>query len=244
MTTKTAGPIGGTSDGVVVNACEMPSEGEGYAFYHKRDRRYGSEALTGLVERVSKKVMMQYPDSILKVGDLSGKGGGKITGHSSHRTGLDVDLAFFVRNPARSYTGDFLLALHDPNGVAVVDKEVGLFDMEKNWAVVEALLTDTETQVQWIFVSKGLKARLLAYALHRQKDLSVIEQAAAVLHQPGDSAIHNDHFHIRIYCPDVETSPACAQRKPIWPWVKPSHSNSEKHLPSDDALVHLALEGL
>lgn len=241
VTTKTTGPIGGTSNGVLVGAIEMDSKGVGYEFYHKRDRRFGSKELTKIVQNVAQKVDENHPGTVLNVGDLSGEGGGKITGHSSHRTGLDVDLAFFVKNPAKSNTREFLLALHDPNGVAIHDNQVGMFDMEKNWTVVEALLTDAEVQVQWIFVSKGLKARLLSYGLHRQKDLAVLEKAAHVLHQPGDSAIHNDHFHVRIYCPSLDEAPNCAQRKPLWPWIKKSPQTS---MPSDERLSRLALAGL
>lgn len=244
VTSDMSGPVGKTNRGVLTNGAELPPKGPGYAFYHSRDRRYGSEQLTSLIEDVALRVESDYPGSILKVGDLSGRGGGKISGHSSHRTGQDVDFAFFVRNPKKKDTRDFVLSLHDQYGVAVAEREVGYFDYEKNWALVEALLTSGKAEVQWIFVSKGLKARLLAYALSSGKDLEVIARAADVLHQPGDSAIHNDHFHVRIYCPPIESSPACRQRKPVWPWIEKSSFAPSGPSPSDDRLVELALENL
>ena len=243
VTAGTAGPVGRTNRGVLVGGEALPKAGEGYAFYHDRDRRYGSAQLTALVTEVAQKVAADFPDSVLLVGDLSGNGGGKITGHSSHRTGLDVDLAFFVRCPERTNTDAFLLAPHDPYGVTVSDGHAGYFDYEKNWAVVEALLSSEAAQIQWIFVSKGLKARLLAYALSSGKNMDLVARAADVLHQPGDSAIHNDHFHVRIYCPSIPDAPACEQRKPQWPWVKAPRKTTPSS-PSDETLLTLALEGL
>lgn len=258
------GPVGNTSNGVLVDAVELSKQGPGYAFYHNRDRRYGSKELAGLIERVALKVQSQHDGATLRVGDMSGSEGGKITGHQSHRTGLDVDLAFFVQSPAGAYTKELLLAHHDSFGAAVEGKKRGVFDMEKNWTVIEALLTDKEVDVQWIFVSSGLKAQLLRYALRWGRDISIVYRAASVLHQPGDSAIHDDHFHVRIYCPHTNKSIACIQRKPIWPWIgkNTNYSNAttmSKNKPvvdslktaqlhplgfSDEQLVDLALEGI
>ncbi|MBN2714917.1 MAG: penicillin-insensitive murein endopeptidase [Deltaproteobacteria bacterium] len=243
VTAETSGPMGKTNSGVLIDGSELAATGDGYSFYHSRERRYGSMALTNLVTDVAKTVAAAYPGSVLQVGDMSGKGGGRITGHSSHRTGQDVDLAFFVRNPQKSDTRDYLLALHDPYGVTVKDGHAAYFDYEKNWAVVEALLTSDKAQVQWIFVSKGLKARLLAYGLASGRDIDVLNRAASILHQPKDSAIHNDHFHVRIFCPPVETAPACVQGKPVWPWVNNPRKHSQSAV-SDDRLYAMATEDL
>ncbi|MBN2528041.1 MAG: penicillin-insensitive murein endopeptidase [Deltaproteobacteria bacterium] len=246
ITSEAGGPVGSTSNGVLVGGRALPAEGaDGYAFYHQRDRRYGSLALTALVEDVARDVSSAYPGSVLQVRDLSGDGGGRISGHHSHRTGMDVDLAFFVRNPKKKSTREFVLAKHDALGVAVGDHAVAYFDTPKNWAVVEALLSSNHADIQWIFISKGLKARLLAYALAAGKDVELIEKASMILHQPKDSAIHNDHFHVRIFCPPVDVAPACEQRKPIWPWIKEKQTPPPASvLPSDHQLMALALEGL
>lgn len=243
VTTEMSGPLGSTSRGVLLDGREMPHRGVGYEFYHRRDRRYGSVPLTRLVEDVAARVADVYPGSELKVGDESGRGGGRILGHSSHRNGLDVDFAFFVRSPKKTQTRAYVLAPLDQYGVVTTDRDVAYFDYEKNWQLIEALLTSDEAQVQWIFVSSGLKVRLLSYALAAGKDMDVIYRAAHVLHQPKDSAIHNDHFHVRIYCPPQNESVACVQRRPIWPWIDKSFLNEDPG-PDDHTLITLALEGL
>ena len=106
---------------------------------------------------------------------------------------------------------------------------------------MKALLTDEEIEVQWIFVSAGLKARLLEWALENESDQQVLEQAASILRQPGDSAPHDDHFHVRIYCPKDKFGTYCVDTKPFWPWHEPP---APPPMPSDEVLLKAAVEGL
>ena len=234
------GPVGSSANGLLPNGVRLPQRSEDYRFYHQRDRRYGSRALATLMENTAKGIRHGDGGAVLLVGDMSGPGGGRISGHRSHRNGLDMDLAYFSRAPSGKGLPGYPLVAYDQYGVAASGKDVKWFDLERNWAVVEALLGDSDARVQWIFTSHGLKARLLSWALHNGRDLEIIARAADVLHQPSDAASHGDHFHVLIDCPEDAAGAQCDQGRPVWHWAKPQ----EPRYASDDEMMALATEGL
>lgn len=235
------GTIGTSSHGLLVNGVHMPRRGKSFRFYHGGDRRWGTPEMIGMLKRIAGCVAEEHPGSILEIGDISSKTGGFIGGHRSHRTGRDVDLAFFSTDAKRRVVSASPLVRFDRFGVGVREKHSIAFDTKRNWKLVEAMLGDTQASVQWIFVSDGLKAKLLQWALDNDRDIELIERAASVLHQPGDSAPHDDHFHVRIYCPDDDFGAACQDMRPFWPWL--THPKREDKFNSDQ-LAKLALEGL
>ena len=215
-----SGSLGTASRGLLLGGEHLANRGEHFRFYRARDRRYGIRELTGLVQRVSKTLDREFPGTVLLLGDLSGQGGGFISEHHSHRSGRDVDLAFFVTSPSGKPIHGWPLTRFDRFGAGLREETVCRFDAERNWMAVEALIADEESRVQWIFVSHGLKALLLEWALNRGRDIEIIRRAASILHQPGDSAPHDDHFHVRIYCPDGAAGARCKDLGPVWPWVE------------------------
>ncbi|MCP4678395.1 MAG: hypothetical protein GY854_23355 [Deltaproteobacteria bacterium] len=234
------GSIGTTSSGLLVAGEHLPARGDHFRFYHRGDRRYGVPALTGMIERAAARIAKEHTGSVLWVGDMSARTGGFIGGHRSHRSGRDVDLAFYVTSSRRRTARGVPLIRFDRFGVGVRDKRAYFYDTERNWLLVEAMLTDPEAEVQWIFASDGIKALLLEWALDHGRDIALIEKAATILHQPGDSSPHDDHFHVRIYCPKGPGSPYCVDTGPIRPWIKrDDHPQSGF---TRDELIRLALE--
>lgn len=214
------GSLGTASRGLLLGGEHLAIRGEHFRFYRARDRRYGIPELTGLVQRVSETLEREFPGTVLLLGDLSGQGGGFISEHHSHRSGRDVDLAFFVTSPSGKSIHGWPLTQFDRFGAGLREETVCRFDSERNWMLVEALIADDESRVQWIFVSYGLKALLLEWALNHGRDIEIIRRAASILHQPGDSAPHDDHFHVRIYCPSGVGGARCKDLGPVWPWVE------------------------
>lgn len=162
--------------------------------------RWGLPDLVGMLTRGAERVRKRYPGSVLLVGDLSRKLGGPIQGHRSHESGRDADVGFYFvdRRGRAAATPRFLTVL--ANGRA--KEEPGLaFDERRNWALVQAWLTDPKARVQHIFVSKALRTRLLAYARARGVYVPVLHRASIALKQPSRGLSHDDHFHVRIGCP-------------------------------------------
>jgi penicillin-insensitive murein DD-endopeptidase len=166
--------------------------------------RWGLPDLVGMLTRGAQRVRKRYPGSVLLVGDLSREQGGPIPGHRSHESGRDADVGFYyvdrkgrVASPER-----FLTVL--VNGRAKEQPELA-FDERRNWALVQAWLTDPKARVQHIFVSKPLRSRLLSYARAHGVYVPVLHRAAIALKQPSRGLSHDDHFHVRIGCPFAQS---------------------------------------
>jgi penicillin-insensitive murein DD-endopeptidase len=91
------------------------------------------------------------------------------------------------------------------------------FDDVKNWAVVSTMLRDRQARVQYIFVAQPLRTRLLMQGRRQAESDDFLRAAAAVLVEPREGQKHDDHFHVRIYCPR-DDRPECQDSAPYWPW--------------------------
>lgn len=238
-TDYTSVSVGQTNDGRIHRPVEMPSRGRGYKVpraWRERGNQWGTEELVRTVERAAAKVREQRRVT-LGVADLSPKRGGKTMWHSSHQSGRDVDLIFYsVDERGRPLPPPELEMVHyDGEGEPFVPRhmrETGYeeptwdqrrFDDARNWALIEALLSDRSVRVQWIFVSNKLKFRLLRWAERKDRPRWVIEYARELMRQPGASAPHDDHFHVRLYCSRADRALGCRDTGPIWQHEKKTY---------------------
>jgi penicillin-insensitive murein endopeptidase len=225
--------FGTTSRGVLHQGVALPDRGEGFVRSRPGEStRYGTPHLLEAIERAVGEVARRFPGSApMRIGDVAAPGGGHHWRHGSHRTGRDVDVIFFLTDPAgRSRLGRGWLAMnrfgygveHEITEEGEGGPAGGLFfyDTPRNWWFVRTLLLDDEAAVQWIFVSAGVKAHLLRYAMAEEQDPRAIVRAAYVLQQPTNAQPHDDHFHVRVYCTPRELAGGCVNRGPIWPWLR------------------------
>lgn len=212
---------GWTSGGTLDRGVRVPLKGEGYAFFrHIKDRRtyYGTAEMAGFVKRVGARMKTADPESVVGVGNISLKSGGRSRWHRSHQTGRDVDVAMFLRNRKghalnprefRSFGPD--LRSRDGRGLT--------FDVDRNLSLVLAMVEDMDVGVQWIFCAEYLKQAMLEAARERGVAPASQERLSKVLHQPTDALPHDDHFHVRLYCSVEDRLYGCLDREPLWPWV-------------------------
>lgn len=201
---RTAGSIalGNTSRGGLVDPAMVPDAGEFHYILPEhlgRPTHYGTDELVKLILSAAEQVGTAFPDSRLPIGNLSVFDGGHISWSRSHNAGRDVDLGFFIRDKEGADLPLETLVHVRRNG-AVAEIKGATFDVERNWAVVKALLTSDIAKVQWIFIYAPLERMLLAHATKLGEPQALIDKAATIMHQPGDSAPHDDHFHIRVFC--------------------------------------------
>lgn len=201
---RSAGSIalGNTSRGGLIDPAMVPDAGEFHYIlpaHLGRPTHYGTDELVELLLTSAEQVATAFPFSRLAVGNLSVFDGGHISWSRSHNSGRDVDIGFFLRDKEGA---DLPLQtlVHIRRSGAVAELPDATFDTERNWAVVKALLTSEIAQVQWIFIYAPLERMLLAQAAKLQEPQALIDKAAIIMHQPGDSAPHDDHFHIRLFC--------------------------------------------
>lgn len=194
--------LGNTSRGGLIDPAMVPDAGEFHYIlpaHLGRPTHYGTDELVELLLTSAEQVAAAFPASRLAVGNLSVFDGGRISWSRSHNSGRDVDLGFFIRDKEGA---DLPLEtlVHIRRSGAVAQIPGATFDTERNWAVVKALLTSETAKVQWIFIYAPLERMLLAHAAKLGEPQPLIDKAATIMHQPGDSAPHDDHFHIRIFC--------------------------------------------
>jgi penicillin-insensitive murein endopeptidase len=218
------GTVGVPHNGVLTESSELPKGGDGFQRFRPNSPVYfGLPRLVRAIERAANAVQEKLPGGApLVVGDLSAETGGKIPRHNSHRTGRDVDFLFFVTTPSgipRKNPGFF--ALGEDGLVRFPDGTYGVLDVERQWLFFRELLTDSEIDVQFLFMSRELEARVVQYALAKETDLALIWHAQTVMLQPGDSLPHADHVHLRIACQPEEAVSGCTGGGPHWPWLDP-----------------------
>lgn len=213
--------IGDPSDGRLHHAAELPVEGQHHAIIDKhrpRDTNYGTTELVDLLRHAAADVADRHPGSTLKIGNLSRQSGGDIRWSGSHNSGRDADVAFFAnsRETERDIATPGLIHF-GKDGLGESGRLQ--FDVARNWTLVRSLLTHERTDLQWLFISQPLKAKLLARAHRLGEPEWLIERARSVLHQPTAAPPHGDHLHIRIACPATDRILGCREYGPQWSWA-------------------------
>ena len=209
---------GKPSRGYLIDGVKLPDSGNGFTtrdMWSKRGNRYGTDELVVLIKNVSKRMKKKVKDVRLVVADLSGDGGGAATTfHRSHQSGRDVDLLYYLRDvegkplePQAMIPVDRTLVATDKSGVTI--------DIPRTWLLVKELLTAEEAYVQYIFMYQPIAQKLFEYAESKKEDPVLIARAMRACKQPGDSAPHNDHMHVRIYCPDTDRQFGCVDIGPL-----------------------------
>jgi penicillin-insensitive murein endopeptidase len=186
--------VGGSHLGDAPYLRVMPADRAG-------DVRWGLGSLVGMIERVARRVRHLFPGAVLNVGHLSKHGGGDLVQHASHESGRDADLPFYVVDAKGKQIFSEHMVSFRGNGTSPVWPGAR-FDDARNWALVAALLSDPVAHVTHVFVSAPLRARLLAYAVHAGAPEALRTRAAMTMVQPRGTLPHDDHFHVRIACPE------------------------------------------
>jgi penicillin-insensitive murein endopeptidase len=228
--------VGSFNRGALRRGARLPARGDGWVIprlWQVRGANYATDELVAAVEHVAGRVRREWPGSVLGIGDMSLRGGGDSVLHHSHENGRDLDLIYYAHDergravlPVDSMPRYpfFDLRARDPgpqeHGVVFAPFSTRFFDVPRNWALVRALLEEPGIEIQYLFIHARLRERLLAYAAAAGEDPSLLERAEAILHQPGDSAPHDDHLHVRIFCAADDRSFGCRDAGPVRWWKK------------------------
>ncbi len=179
--------------------------------------RYGTDEMIAALEEAAKHVEEELPGSALTVGDISRERGGRFRPHRSHRAGRDVDIAFYMHDADENAAYPDRFVRFNRRGKSRRSSLDLTFDDARNWKLVESLLTSDQVIVQYAFVSRALKRRLLAEGRRQGASEELLERADVVLKQPRRGGRHDDHFHVRVYC-DPADAPVCIDRAPFHDW--------------------------
>lgn len=201
--TSEPGSIGQANNGCIAGAHALPPQGEGYLAVHlERRRYYGHPNLIQTLQTLAKQAQ-QHKIGVLQIGDLGQARGGTMPfGHRSHQTGLDADIWFNLdpkvyvnANPQRSNLSLPSMLTADKQGLnraLWTDQHVELLQ-----------LAAQQPEVDRIFVNPHIKKDLCEKATENRDWLRKIRPWF----------FHDDHFHIRLRCP--EDSPDCQKQTDI-----------------------------
>ncbi len=230
------GSMGGPSYGVLLSPVALPKDAPGVRLLRPTNgRNFGTKGLVDTLLFAAAATRTREGGSPLVVGDMSGPRGGKLRGHASHRAGRDVDLLFFYTTPSGVPLESPGFVKVGPDGLAEVPgpARFARLDVPRTWALAKALLTSPHADVEWLFVAEWVEAMLLTHARAAGEPDHLLYRAANLMHQPKDSAAHDDHFHLRIACSDDELMVGCVHGGPDWPW-RPVVALRDDAVPLDD----------
>jgi penicillin-insensitive murein endopeptidase len=210
--------VGKPSRGYLIGGAKLPDHGEGFTtrdVWRARDNRYGTDELIDLVVGVARRMHRQVPDIAIVVADLSGKGGGERHAfHRSHQSGRDADLLYYMRDAAGQPIEPDAMHVFDPRARARDGSGITV-DVPRTWLLVKDLVTASEAAVQWIFMYEPIARRLIEHAEQIGEPEAIIARARRALKQPGDSARHDDHLHVRVYCSAADRAYGCVDLGPM-----------------------------
>ena len=191
-TTGDSESVGEPWHGRLVNGEPLPP-GEGYRI-RRPQRSFGASHVVTYLRHAIAAVRGRFPKlHTLAIGDLSAEEGGKIGGHASHQSGLDVDIGFYFKSVPAGYPDAFVAANSE-------------LDYDATWALLSAFAktTDNDDGVNMIFLDYGVQERLYNWAIARGTPKDELEYLfqyprgkddliGVIRHWPG----HTDHFHVR-----------------------------------------------
>ncbi|MDD5320495.1 MAG: penicillin-insensitive murein endopeptidase [Methylococcales bacterium] len=210
MVTQPAKPVNGARSigtynaGCLRGAVSVPVNGTGYQMMRlSRKRSYGHPDLKQFIEKLGHTAASQHL-GVLLIGDLGQpRGGPTLSGHRSHQTGLDVDIWFLLSPQAASRT----LAFNERETWSAPSVLAGKSDAidytqwsSANEKILEAAARQPE--VDRIFVNPSVK-----------RELCTRKTAHDWLRKIRPWWKHDDHFHVRLKCPNNNKD--CRGQEPL-----------------------------
>lgn len=242
--------IGDVSSGFLVNGQSLALPHPYLAILDVQSRRhltYGTNQMMALIQRAAAHVNQRHSGAVTYLGNIGRVGGGDIRWSVSHNSGRDADLAFFVvdANGQPAVMPD-LLAL-DEDGRYEGEHGIFVFDVPRNWSLVEGLIRHGGDQLQYIFVANWLRDKLLLYGRASGASAETLQRAGLLLQQPRATLPHNDHFHIRLFCAPTDVEVGCKNSGRTQPWLNQhgavrqrALTRAKQALSAQDADIRLA----
>lgn len=210
--------VGKPSRGRIIDAVRLPDRGEGYftrEIWKTRGNRFGTDELVDLIAGASRRALEKNAGIRLVVADLSGRRGGEARQwHRSHQSGRDVDLLYYVRDKDGKPIENDAMHVFRADLVAV-DGSGLTIDIPRVWTLVREMLTAPEAPVQWVFMYQPIANAVIEHAIKIGEPEVLVERARRACKQPGDSAPHNDHMHVRVYCAPGDRAFGCVDIGPM-----------------------------
>ena len=187
--------IGKPSAGLLFNAVPMPA-GDAWSLVDP-SHAFGTGETVGYLETAISRVAKDFAGSPkLMIGHISAKGGGYLKPHLSHQSGRDVDIGYYYVSGSHWYQRANAQNL----------------DQDRTWALVRALVTQTD--IEMLLIDRSIQDLLIEHAEKIGEDKDWVRlvfrgkggMPPIVRHVRG----HATHLHARFYNPiATETGRRC-----------------------------------
>lgn len=213
------------NDGTLEGGVALPLRAPGLLYNPTRNpaHRHGTVEVVQALVRAAGVVAEELGGHPLVVNDLSLPRGGPIPRHSSHQSGRDVDVFFYLLDEA-GLSAPPVGAFLDPAGLGVdfksledpSDDVVLRLDVPRTWRFLQGLIEDPAAHLQRIFVAEHLRTLLLTHAMATEATPLTVQRFSEMTCQPNYP--HDDHFHFRFFCTAEDIERGCRDGDPIYPW--------------------------
>ena len=196
--------VGTYTAGCVQGAVALPPEGSGFQTMRRYRRRFfGHPTLIRYLQELAEAATKQRL-GILSIGDLGqARGGPSPSGHTSHQTGLDVDIRFWLLPHGHPLPAAERESISAPSMVMANGRTLDTTQWSPQHAQLLRLAAGFEA-VERIFVNPVIKQALCQQS-----------PGAPWLRKLRPWWGHDDHFHVRLRCPHGDTE--CQVQEPISP---------------------------
>lgn len=216
---------GGPMDGLLEGGVTLPSAGPGYIGNPRRsaESRYGTVELVQALVRAAADSQLGDEALPLVINDLSLSAGGPIPQHSSHQSGRDVDILFFLEDLSGKPVPSLGVPL-SPDGTGVDFRDLAdprddvavRINLARTWRFIAALIARAGDDLQRIFIVEHLRSLLLAEAKRQHATADLQIRFAMLACQPGTP--HDDHMHVRFHCSLDDLRAGCLDTPPVYPF--------------------------
>ncbi len=200
-TNNSSSAIGSYANGCLDGALPLPLDGAGYQVLRSKTKRYyGHPHAIRFIEDLARKANQDLNTTLL-IGDLSLARGGRFSsGHSSHQTGLDIDIWLRLADEPLSYN-----ELQLPKPMSVVDlKKYQILEHRWEKRHFEIIRSAAQSErVARIFVHPVIKEQLCKQEASRER---------AWLRKVRPWWGHHYHFPVRLACPSSSLN--CVNQAP------------------------------
>jgi len=163
------------------------------------------------VEKAAQRTRAVFPGTTTVITALSHEKGGPIQGKRSHQTGRDADIVFFLVDAKGKPATAKQLVHIGGDGRGKDDKAAFTFDDARNWALVEALATDSDKAVTHVFVDSKVRQKMLAYSQTAHVAADKRDAVLQILFAADGEEPLDAMFHLRVVCPEGQIA-ICTDR--------------------------------
>lgn len=159
-----------------------------------RKRHYGTYDMVEMVVNLGEWVKQNTTGINLVVSDTAAANGGRIGNHESHKTGMDIDLAYLTRNPKMVF---MRMDVPNKNGYTHTD-----FAAAEQWQLMKT--AHEVSAIEVIYVNRNIKNEMCKQALKagdlKSKTDTRSEAARVLTRMIVIDSNHGDHWHLRLDC--------------------------------------------